>query len=147
FVVCANILGSCYGTTGPLSVNPDTGQPFYATFPDITIRDMCKAHEVLREYLGIDKMLLLAGGSTGGYQVLEWALIAPEVMEHLFLLATGARESAWGIALHTAQRLAIEADCTFGSPADQAGAKGMKAARGMGLIIYRNCDIINKQQT
>lgn len=147
FVVCANILGSCYGTTGPLSVNPDTGQPFYATFPDITIRDMCKAHDVLREYLGIDKIFLLAGGSMGGYQVLEWALIAPEVMEHLFLLATGARESAWGIALHTAQRLAIEADCTFGSPADQAGAKGMKAARGMGLIIYRNCDIINKQQT
>lgn len=147
FIVCANILGSCYGTTGPLSVDPNTGHPYYFDFPDITIRDQCKAHTLLREHLGIDKIALLVGGSMGGYQALEWAVMEPEVIERLFLLATSARESAWGIALHTTQRLAIGADRSFGAPSPDAGAKGMKAARGMGLLIYRNSDIINKQQT
>ncbi len=147
FIVCANILGSCYGTTGPLSTDPDSGQPFYSSFPDITIRDMCHVHILLRKHLDIDKIFLLAGGSMGGYQVLEWAVTEPEVIEHIFLLATGAKESAWGIAIHTAQRLAIEADCTFGTLSPQAGAKGMKAARGMGMVIYRNYDLINKHQT
>ena len=72
FIVCANILGSCYGTTGPLSNNPATGKPYYHNFPLITIRDMVQAHILLRKHLGIEKIFLLMGGSMGGYQAMEW---------------------------------------------------------------------------
>src|SRR5215211_622042 len=109
FIICANILGSNYGTTGPMSVNPETGNPWYHQFPMITIRDMVNAHELLRRHLGIQKIQLLAGGSMGGYQALEWSVMYPELIEKQFLIVTTARETAWGIAIHTAQRLAIEA--------------------------------------
>jgi homoserine O-acetyltransferase/O-succinyltransferase len=104
FIVCANILGSCYGSTGPLSINPVTKQPYYQHFPMVTIRDMVNAHILLRKQLGIDKIFLLMGGSMGGYQAMEWCIMEPAAIEHLFLLATSATESAWGIATHTAQR-------------------------------------------
>ncbi len=146
FIVCANIIGSCYGSTGPLSIDPRTNTPYYQNFPDITIRDMCRAHSLLREHLGIQQIFLLAGGSMGGYQAMEWAISEPEKIQHLFLLVTSAMESAWGIAIHTAQRLAIEADCTFGLPLPDAGAKGLKAARGVGLLTYRNYHLMNRHQ-
>ena len=138
FIVCANILGSCYGSSGPLTVDPTTGQPYYGTFPRMTIRDLVQAHILLRQHLGVKKIGLLAGGSMGGYQVLEWALAEPAVIDRLFLLATGASESAWGIAIHTSQRLAIEADCTWQDKSPSAGAKGLKAARAIGMLTYRN---------
>ncbi len=147
FIVCANILGSCYGTTGPLSVNPETGEPYYSTFPLITIRDMVQAHTLLRQHLDIRKIGVLAGGSMGGYQVLEWALTEPEIIERLFLLATAPAESAWGIAVHTAQRLAIEADGTWQKPAPGAGAKGLKAARAIGMLTYRSPELLIRQQS
>lgn len=147
FIVCANIIGSCYGSTGPLSVDKTTGKPFYGNFPAITIRDMTRAHLLLRQHLGIEKICLLAGGSMGGYQAMEWALMEPARILNLFLLVTSAAESAWGIAIHTAQRLAIEADCSFGTDHDQAGAKGLKAARAIGMLTYRNHALMNKQQT
>jgi homoserine O-acetyltransferase len=147
FIVCANILGSCYGTTGPLTINPLTNQPYYKDFPLVTIRDMVKAHMLLREYLGIGRIHLLMGGSMGGYQALEWAIMEKDKIGQLFLLATSPTESAWGIATHTAQRLAIEADNTWGSPLAQAGAKGLKAARAIGMLTYRNYGIMVKQQT
>lgn len=147
FIVCANILGSCYGTTGPLSINPVTGEPYYSSFPLITIRDMVNAHILLRKHIGIEKILLLMGGSMGGYQAMEWCLIEKEVIGRLFLLATSPTESAWGIATHTAQRLAIEADCTWQSPSPDAGAKGLKAARAIGMLTYRNYGIMVQQQS
>ena len=147
FVVCANILGSCYGTTGPLSINPATDTPYYDKFPQITIRDMVKAHILLREHLGIEKIFLLMGGSLGGYQVLEWSVMESARIENLFLLATSPTESAWGIATHTTQRLAIEADSTWKTPTANAGAKGLKAARAIGMLTYRNYGIMVKQQT
>jgi len=147
FIVCANILGSCYGTTGPLHNDPATGMPYYGSFPAITIRDMVQAHIRLRKHLGITRIRLLIGGSMGGYQALEWALAEPPVIQSLFLLATAATESAWGISIHTAQRLAIEADGTFGDADPQAGAKGLKAARAIGMITYRNHHLMNAQQT
>ncbi|MCW3091007.1 MAG: metX [Ferruginibacter sp.] len=147
FIVCANILGSCYGTTGPLSINPATGSPYYSSFPAITIRDMVKAHVLLRKYLEIDKILLLMGGSMGGYQVLEWCILENNIIEKLLLLATSTTESAWGIATHTAQRLAIEADCTWRQASPSAGAKGLKAARAIGMLTYRNYGIMVQQQT
>lgn len=147
FIVCANILGSCYGTSGPLSINPETKQPYYNQFPFISIRDMVNAHILLRKHLGIEKIHLLAGGSMGGYQAMEWCLAENEVIENLFLLATSATESAWGIATHTAQRLSIEADNSWNKPSADAGAKGLKAARAIGMLTYRNYGIMVKQQS
>jgi homoserine O-acetyltransferase len=147
FIVCANILGSCYGTSGPLSVNPLTKEPYYSSFPFITIRDMVNAHIVLRKHLGIEKIFLLVGGSMGGYQAMEWCIMEKDSIDHLFLLATSATESAWGIATHTAQRLSIEADCTWKQPSPAAGAKGLKAARAIGMLTYRNYDIMVKTQS
>ncbi|MEO5892543.1 MAG: homoserine O-acetyltransferase [Ferruginibacter sp.] len=147
FIVCANILGSCYGTTGPLTINPVTGAPYYSSFPLITIRDMVQAHILLRKHLEIEKIMLLMGGSMGGYQAMEWAITENNVVEQLLLLATSPTESAWGIATHTAQRLAIEADETWSLSSPRAGAKGLKAARAIGMLTYRNYGIMVKQQT
>ena len=138
FIVCANILGSCYGTTGPLSQNPDEGAPYYHGFPFITIRDMVRAHQLLFNHLQLQKIHLLIGGSMGGYQALEWCCMEPQIIEHLFLIATSARESAWGIAIHTAQRLAIEADCSWKEKRESAGEKGLKTARAIGMVTYRS---------
>ena len=147
FIVCANILGSRYGSTGPHSINPVTGQPYYSSFPQVTIRDMVKAHILLRMHLDIPAIHLLVGGSMGGYQAMEWAFMESEVVKNLFLLATSATESAWGIATHTAQRLAIEADNTWLQPVATAGSKGLKAARAIGMLTYRNYGIMVKNQT
>ena len=87
------------------------------------------------------------GGSMGGYQALEWSVMESNLIEKLFLLATSSTESAWGIATHTAQRLAIEADATWQNPSPQAGAKGLKAARAIGMLTYRNYGIMVQQQT
>ncbi|MEP7279372.1 MAG: homoserine O-acetyltransferase [Bacteroidota bacterium] len=147
FIVCANFLGSCYGTTGPHSPNPATGRPYYSDFPPVTIRDMVKAHILLRRHLGIDAICLLVGGSMGGYQAMEWAYMESEVVKRLFLLATSATESAWGIATHSAQRLAIEADDTWRDASFTAGSRGLKAARAIGMLTYRNYGIMVKNQT
>jgi homoserine O-acetyltransferase len=146
YVVCANILGSCYGSTGPLSINPATGLPYYQQFPQLTIRDMVQAHVCLAQHLSISRIALLIGGSMGGYQAMEWALLQPNYIQQLLLLATSAKESAWGKAIHTAQRIAIEADQTFGNDNDAAGNKGLKAARAIGMLTYRNAALMNLQQ-
>lgn len=147
FIVCANILGSCYGSTGPLSENPVTQQPYFASFPTITVRDMVKAHVLLRQHLQIDKIDLLMGGSMGGYQALEWAVMEPTIIKRLFLIATSPSESAWGVAVHTAQRLAIEADHSWKDTDPKAGAAGLKAARAIGMLTYRNYGIFQQAQT
>lgn len=147
FIVCANIIGSCYGSSGPVSINPATGHPYYSSFPGVTIRDMVKAHILLREHLGIEHIHLLVGGSMGGYQALEWCIMEKDRINNLFLLATSAAESAWGIAIHTSQRLAIEADPTWKDASPQAGQNGLKAARGMGLVSYRNYALLVEKQS
>lgn len=138
FIICANILGSHYGTTGPLSTNPITQEKYYHQFPNITIRDMVNAHILLRKHLGIEKIHLLIGGSMGGYQALEWAVMEKNVVQNLFLIATSAAESAWGKGIHAAQRLAISVDQTWKNDTDDAGLNGLKAARAIGMISYRN---------
>jgi homoserine O-acetyltransferase len=90
---------------------------------------------------------MLIGGSMGGYQALEWCIMEKDKISNLVLLSTSATESAWGIAVHTAQRLAIEADCTWLERSPDAGKKGLKAARAIGLISYRNHGILVKKQT
>lgn len=159
FIVCANILGSCYGSTGPLGAGagpgeigagaggPAGGEPYYSHFPMITIRDMVRAHILLRKHLGIGRIHLLMGGSMGGYQALEWCVMEKEVIGRLFLIATSPAESAWGIAVHTAQRLAIEADDSWRDATPEAGRRGLKAARAIGILTYRNYGIMVQKQT
>jgi len=147
FVVCANIIGSCYGSSGPLSIDSKTGLPYYSSFPDVTIRDMVRAHILLRKHLGINTIRLLVGGSMGGYQCQEWALMEKEVIDNMLLLATSPCESAWGIAVHTAQRMALTADPTWHLHNEAAGKNGMKAARAIGMLTYRNYGIMVKTQS
>jgi homoserine O-acetyltransferase len=108
---------------------------------------MVKAHILLRKHLGIERIQLLMGGSMGGYQVLEWAVMEREVIGKLFLIATSCAESAWGIAVHAAQRLAIEADPSWDLPTPEAGRRGLKAARAIGILTYRNYGIMVRTQS
>lgn len=137
FIVCANILGSHYGTTGPLHVNPATGEPYYKDFPPFTIRDMVRAHRLLADALGIGRIGTLIGSSVGGFQAVEWAVAQPDRIDHLALIATAAKASPWTIAIDQTQRMAIEADASFGQPRPDAGMAGMAAARAIGLLTYR----------
>ncbi len=146
FIVCANVIGSCYGTTGPLSINPITGKPYYQHFPLITIRDMVKAHQLLQQHLGIKKIHTLIGGSMGGFQAMEWAIENPDICEQLVLIATAAKHSPWGVAYNEAQRMAIEADITWGVPSAQAATKGLRAARAIALLSYRHYDAYGATQ-
>jgi len=105
YIVCVNMPGSCYGSIGPLDPDPRTGQPYYHDFPVFTPRDMIRAYQPLREFLGIRKIQIGAGGSMGGQQLLEWAIEEPALFGHIVLIATNGRHSPWGIAFNTAQRL------------------------------------------
>ena len=146
FIICANFLGSCYGTTGPLSINPETNQPYYHEFPLITIRDMVNAHELLREHLGISNILMITGGSIGSFQALEWSIMNPSLIKNLVFIVSGAFASPWNIAINESQRLAIKADQTFENNHETAGLKGLKAARSIALLSYRNAATYNKTQ-
>ena len=146
FIVCANILGSHYGTTNPLSLNPETGKKYYRTFPNITVRDMVSAHIVLRKHLNIDKIHTLIGGSIGSYQAIEWVVIEPTVVENLVVLAGSAKTSPWLVAFNEAQRMAIRADQTYYKNMEQGGIEGMKAARAIALLSYRNDYAYNNTQ-
>ena len=146
FVVCANIIGSHYGTTGPLHVNPATGKPWYRTFPPFTIRDLVRAHRLLADALGIGRIATLVGSSVGGFQAVEWAVEEPARIERLVLIATAAKASPWAIAIDETQRMAIEADTTFGEERDDAGMKGLAAARAIGLLSYRGPEGYNLTQ-
>jgi len=137
FIVCANIIGSPYGSTHPLSINPVTDQPFYNAFPQFTVRDMVKAHQLLAEHLNINQVEILLGGSLGGQQAVEWAISEPERIKNLILIATNAKHSPWGIAFNESQRLAISADRTFYANTPEGGKKGLKAARSIALLSYR----------
>jgi homoserine O-acetyltransferase len=147
FIVCANILGSCYGTTGPLSINKETGKPYFHQFPFVTIRDMVQAHRFLCNHLKIEEIHLLVGGSMGGYQALEWCCMEPKKIKNLFLIATAARESAWGIAIHTSQRMAIESDASWQLDDETAGMKGLKTARAIGMLTYRSFETYATHQS
>lgn len=137
FIVCANVFGSHYGTTSPLSLNSATGQPYYLSFPDFTVRDLAAAHRLLADHLGLSEIRLLIGGSLGGQQAMEWSILEPGRIKKLVLMATNAQHSPWGIAFNESQRLAIAADRTFYSQSPDGGKKGLKAARSIALLSYR----------
>lgn len=147
FIVCANILGSCYGTTGPLSLNPESGNPWYLDFPCITVRDLVHAHELLRQHLGIKKIHTVVGGSVGAQQAMEWAIMHPPLFSNLIIIAANACYMPWGTAFNEAQRMALTADPTFRDYTPGAGQKGLKAARSIAMLSYRNHAIYNQTQT
>jgi homoserine O-acetyltransferase len=137
YIVCANILGSCYGTTGPLSEN-ENGDKYFDYFPMITTRDMARLHEKLRILLKFNKIHVLIGASLGGQQALEWSIENPSVFENLILIATNAKHSPYGIAFNESQRLAIKADSSYGKKDENAGEAGLVAARSIALLSYRS---------
>lgn len=138
FIVCANMLGSCYGTTGPTFKNPNSESAYGLTFPLITIRDMVDVHEILLNHLGINQIKLIIGGSMGGQQALEWAIQRPNLFDNICLLATNAVHSPWGIAFNEAQRMALSSDPTFSGNQIDGGHKGLEAARAVAMLSYRS---------
>lgn len=147
FVVCANILSSCYGTTGPTETNPETNTPYFLSFPVVTIRDMVMIHDILREHLGIHSVHTLIGGSLGGQQAMEWAIQKPEYFKHLILLSTNAFHSPWGIAFNESQRMAIDMDPTWRNPSLDAGREGLKTARSIAMLSYRSYETYVETQS
>ena len=141
FVLCSNILGSCYGTTGPTSIDPASGRPWLGDFPPITVRDMVRVQHALAVALGVRRVRMVIGGSLGGMQALEWALMYPEMVESIAFVASTARHSAWCIGLSEAQRQAIYADPRWRDgrydPADPPSA-GLSSARMAAMISYRS---------
>jgi homoserine O-acetyltransferase/O-succinyltransferase len=147
FIVCANIIGSCYGSSGPLDINPQTKRQYFLDFPMVTIRDMVNAHVLLRQHLGIEHINLLVGGSLGGQQALEWAILENERFDNFIVMATNAFHSPWGIALNETQRMAIAADPTWRDENENAGREGLKAARAIAFLSYRNFEAYQKTQS
>lgn len=147
FIICANMLGGCYGSTGPLTPQPGTTRNYYHEFPTLTNRDVVRAFDLLRQELRIEKIHTIIGGSLGGQQVLEWAILQPQVFENVIPIACNAWHSPWGIAFNEAQRLAIEADPTWKENDARAGMEGLKAARAIGMISYRHYDTYQETQS
>ncbi len=137
FIVCANILGSPYGTTAPLHTNPVTGEPYYLDFPRYTIRDVISAHRILAEWLGVGHIDTILGCSVGGFQALEWCVTEPERFTTLVLVATDAKATPWSVAVNETMRMALEGDSTFGEKRADAGREGLATARSMALLTYR----------
>jgi homoserine O-acetyltransferase len=140
FIICANVVGGCMGSTGPSSIDPATGQPFGLSFPFITIGDMVRAQAMLVEALGIDTLFAVVGGSMGGMQVLQWAADFPERLYSAVCIASAARHSAQNIAFHEVGRQAIMADPNWrdGDYAAQGvrPEKGLAVARMAAHITY-----------
>lgn len=147
YVVCVNILGSPYGSSGPSSIDPATGKPWLLRFPELTIRDFVRTSILVRKHLGIESIDLLAGASTGGFQVLEWCVMEPDVIRRAAIIATDARVTPYLTAYDTAQRMALEADPSFREASDiQGGKDGLRCARAIAMISYRSYDGYNNTQ-
>jgi len=140
FVICSNVLGSCYGSTGPASLNPITERPYGLSFPVVTVSDMVRAQAKLIDHLGIDQLLCVAGGSMGGMQVLEWAANHPERVKSAIPLATTAHHSPMLIAFSEVGRQAIYADPAWNNGNYYENGKrpdaGLAVARMVGHITY-----------
>jgi homoserine O-acetyltransferase len=141
FVICSNVLGGCYGSTGPSSIDPDSGRPYGIRFPVITIRDMIEAQRRLIEHLGVSQLAMVAGGSIGGQQALDWAVAYPELVQKAIVVAATAALTAQAIAFSEVQRQAILADPRWLSgdyPPGQGPDAGLAIARMLAMITYQS---------
>ncbi len=173
FVVCVNMLGSCYGSSGPSSLrgpgfrpSPETSLggpssvsvapqsdslPYLLDFPKVTVRDMVRANILVRKSLGISRVDFLLGSSIGGFQAVEWLVMEPSVIGEALLMATSSRITPWISAWEEAQRLCLEADPTFRHPETlknplRGGHDGLKAARAVAMLSYRSYEGYNRTQ-
>jgi homoserine O-acetyltransferase len=141
FVICSNILGGCYGSTGPSSIDPHTGRPYGMRFPIITIRDMVHAQRKLIDHLQVCELAMVVGGSIGGQQALEWAVTYPELVRKVGVIAATAAQSAQAVAFSEVQRQAIMADpnwlCGDYAPG-QGPTTGLAIARMLAMITYQS---------
>ncbi|MEO7177128.1 MAG: homoserine O-acetyltransferase [Saprospiraceae bacterium] len=144
FIVCANMIGSCYGSSSPYSINPAIESPYALDFPLITVKDLVKGHRLLADHIGVERIGLLLGGSLGGQQTLEWAVQEPLRFDNIIPMACNAKHSPWGIAFNEAQRMAMMADPDF--YVNGEAIKGLEAARAIAIISYRNAQTFNRTQ-
>jgi homoserine O-acetyltransferase/O-succinyltransferase len=148
FVICANVLGGCRGTTGPGSINPATGCPYAMSFPVITIADMVRLQKMLIDHLGIRRLLGVAGGSMGGMQALQWAVQYPDAVVAALPIASTTRHSAQQIAFNEVGRQAIMADPDWNEGnyyGKTPPARGLAVARMVGHITYMSDDSMREK--
>lgn len=149
FVICPNALGGCRGTTGPNSINPETGRPYSSDFPTITTLDIVKTQRRLVRHLGVDRLLAVVGGSMGGQQVLTWATRYPEEVAGAIALATSARLTSQALAFDVVARNAIRHDPNFNggryAESGVAPTVGLALARMLGHITYLSPEIMREK--
>ena len=148
FIICSNVLGGCYGTSGPVSAHPERDGLYKSDFPKVSIRDIVNVQAALLDYLGIEQLQLVTGPSLGGMQVLEWAAMYPDRVKSIVPVGVSGRHSAWCIGISEAQRAAIEADPNWnnGHYSEEAPpVKGMSAARMMAMCSYRSWENLEQR--
>jgi homoserine O-acetyltransferase len=143
YIVAVNVLGGCSGTTGPTSAQPGRLAPYGPDFPDVSIRDMVRLQSLVLSHLGVARLRLVIGGSMGGMQTLEWALMYPERVDAIVPIGVGAAQSPWAIALSETQRQAIVTDPRFRNGRYRKGRgpdDGLATARMIAMCSYRSPD-------
>jgi homoserine O-acetyltransferase len=149
FVVCTNLIGSCRGSSGPMSIDPATGKPYGATFPVVTVGDMVRAQRAFLRELGIESLLAVSGGSLGGMQALEWAVAYPAAVRAIVPIASTARLGTQGVAWNAIARNAITSDPDWQGGAyygtGRAPDAGIKVARMVGHITYLSAQAVREK--
>ena len=148
FIICSNVLGGCYGSTGPSSLNPATGNPYRMDFSIITIRDIVRAQHTLVEHLGVHTLAIVAGASLGGQQALEWAVTYPEMVRKVTVVTATAALTAQAIAFNEVQRQAIMADPLWQGGTYEPGQEpraGLSIARMLAMITYLSEEVMEQR--
>ena len=147
FVICANVLGSACGSSGPAQTNPRTRKPYYLDFPRVTVHDTVVAFDLLREHLGIEKIDMMISTSMGGFMAFDWVAWKPSLFRSIYFIATGARVTPWLTGFNSAMKMALQADPTFKECRSlKGGMYGLKAARTIALLTYRCEEGLFKQE-